>query len=332
MCPEIVNSKKHRVSFQYASIIKIEAFGRRIMDYYSKIQKAIDYIEDNLKEKITIEDLAKISIFSVFHFHRIFHAVVGEPVMEYIRKRRLSNAAQELLDPGKRITDIAYDYFFNSHDTFTRAFRRLYNISPGEYRKNKVQINLYERKDLMMQREICGLQGEYIMEPKIVLKDDFMVIGMETFVSKEEYINVLNNDIVNREADKVAEKFFWELKQNVHQTVNPNNEICYNYDCDGGYMNMVCVEVSNIDNIPEGMVGKVIPRNRYVVFSHDFNLTPDMITVKQLDENITKYAFGTWFPNSVYEPTDSYSFELYDVSRVKEGVTRVDLYIPVKPI
>lgn len=300
------------------------------MDYYSKIQKSIDYIEDNLKEKITIEDLARISFFSVFHFHRIFHAVVGDPVMEYIRKRRLSNAAQDLLEPSKRITDIAYDYFFNSHDTFTRAFKRLYSISPGEYRKNKVQIILHEKKDLSIQQKIDELQGGYIMNPKIVLKEDFMVIGMETFISKEEYLNVVNNDIVNREADKVAEKFFWDLKQNVSHQVNPNNEICYNYDCEGGYMNMVCVEVSDLDNIPEGMVGKVIPRNKYVVFSHEFNLTPDKITVKQLDDNITKYAFGTWFPNSAYEPTDSYSFELYDISCVKEGITRVDLYIPVK--
>ena len=300
------------------------------MDYYSKIQNAIDYIEDHLKEKISIEDLAKVSFFSVFHFHRIFHGVVGEPVMEYIRKRRISSAAQDILDSNKRITDIAYDYFFNSPDTFTRAFKRIYSMSPGEYRKNKVQIVLHEKKDLNIQQKISELKGGCIMEPKIVLKDDFMIIGMETFISREEYLNVLNNDIVDREADKTAEKFFCSLKQNVPHQVNQNNEICYNYDCEGGYMNMVCVEVSNLDNIPAGMVGKSVPRNRYAVFSHKFNLTPDKITVKLLEDNITEYAFGTWFPNSSYEPTDSYSFELYDISRVNDNITRVDFYIPVK--
>lgn len=54
------------------------------MDYFHRIQKVLDYIEEKLKEKITIEELAGISFFSRFHFHRIFHAVVGDPVMEYI--------------------------------------------------------------------------------------------------------------------------------------------------------------------------------------------------------------------------------------------------------
>lgn len=104
-------------------------------DYYNKMQKALDYIEEHIKEDISLEELSDITFYSTHHFHRIFQSIVGIPVADYIRKRKLSVAAQEIIETDKNIVNIALDYGFNSHETFSRAFKRIFDITPNAYRK-----------------------------------------------------------------------------------------------------------------------------------------------------------------------------------------------------
>ncbi|WP_105617295.1 AraC family transcriptional regulator [Vallitalea okinawensis] len=104
-------------------------------DYYNKVQKALDYIEKHIKEDITLEELSALCFYSAHHFHRVFQSIVGIPVTDYVRKRKLSVAAGEIIDSNKNIVDIALDYGFNSHETFSRAFKRIFDITPNAYRK-----------------------------------------------------------------------------------------------------------------------------------------------------------------------------------------------------
>jgi AraC family transcriptional regulator len=298
------------------------------MDYFERVQKVIDYIETNLKEKISLEDLAKISYFSKFHFHRVFLAVVGDPVMEYIRKRRLSEAVLELQNSEKRITDIAYDYIFNSSDTFSRAFKRQYGINPEEYRKYQPQVTLFEKQNIMDLRGAGDIHG--LCKPNIVLGKQFMIVGLETYISRNEFLELIENNVENREADQIAFNFFNNLKHKVSNQLNPDVEICYNYDCDDGYRSMVCVEVDSLESISEEMNKKIIVSNRYAVFSHSFMLTPEQITIKVLEDTIYKNAYARWFPYVNYEPSEPYTIELYNINQKSEGITKVEVYIPVR--
>lgn len=99
------------------------------------IKKAIAYIEEHLHEPITLEDIAWQSDFSKFHFHRIFQSYVGITITEYIRMRRLTNASVALLHTNERILDIALYYQFESQESFTRAFKKVYKLPPGQYRR-----------------------------------------------------------------------------------------------------------------------------------------------------------------------------------------------------
>jgi AraC family transcriptional regulator len=103
------------------------------MNYRACIQESLDYIEDHLKDDLTAETLARIAGFSPYHYYRVFQAYVGKPVMEYIRCRRLAYAVVELAQ-GRRILDIALDYGFETHNGFSKAFRKLYGCSPETYR------------------------------------------------------------------------------------------------------------------------------------------------------------------------------------------------------
>lgn len=108
----------------------------------------VAYIEDHLTAPLTLADLAQRAAFSPYHYHRLFLAVVGESVMDYIRQRRLTRAAFDLVDqPGRRVLDIAIEYQFNSQEVFTRAFRKAYGVSPGEYRRRRTFLPLLNRAD-----------------------------------------------------------------------------------------------------------------------------------------------------------------------------------------
>jgi len=118
------------------------------MEHSKVIQQSIDYIEENLKEKISLEDLARRSYLSKYYFHRVFHQLVGETVMEYIRKRRLTEAAEELTESNSKIVDIALKYQFSSQEAFSRAFKRMFKVSPREFRKAQVKVLLYSKRQV----------------------------------------------------------------------------------------------------------------------------------------------------------------------------------------
>lgn len=122
------------------------------MNHAAQIWETIAYIEAHLTSPLSLADLAHRAAFSPYHFHRIFLAVVGEPVMDYIRQRRLTMAASDLVhSPDRRILDIAVEYQFNSQEVFTRAFQKAYGVSPGSYRKRKTFQPLRNRADSDLQ-------------------------------------------------------------------------------------------------------------------------------------------------------------------------------------
>ena len=105
------------------------------MEYTKEIKKAMNYIENNLKKEIRTEDIADSAGFSKYHFQRVFKRETGLNLYEYIQKRRLAEASSLLLNSNIRILDIAVYLCFESQEAFTRAFKKVYGLPPGQYRK-----------------------------------------------------------------------------------------------------------------------------------------------------------------------------------------------------
>jgi AraC family transcriptional regulator len=103
------------------------------------------YIEAHLGDPITMAALARVAHYSQWHAARLFKEVTGKPPFEYIRLRRLSAAAETLREaPGKvRVVDVAFDFVFDSHEGFTRAFARQFSLPPAHYRKNGAPVELF---------------------------------------------------------------------------------------------------------------------------------------------------------------------------------------------
>ena len=104
------------------------------MNWISSLQKAIDYVEEHITEKIDYEKVAKEACSSAFHFQRIFGIMCGITLGDYIRMRRLTLAAQEIMNTDKKIIDIALDYGYDNPESFTRAFSKFHGVTPTEVR------------------------------------------------------------------------------------------------------------------------------------------------------------------------------------------------------
>ena len=91
------------------------------MDDYPRLSRSIDFIEENLTQDFTLEDVSKAAYSSLSHFHRIFAFMAGHTMKAYIRKRRLSAAGHELICTDRNVLDIALKYRYQTHETFTRA-------------------------------------------------------------------------------------------------------------------------------------------------------------------------------------------------------------------
>lgn len=118
------------------------------MNYYERIQKSIDYIESNINNLVDINDAAKEAFMSPSNYYRMFFALVGHSVKEYIRLRRISLAASDLINSENTIIDIAVKYGFDSRDSFTRAFKRITGFMPSEYRRQQRKF-IYEGVNIL---------------------------------------------------------------------------------------------------------------------------------------------------------------------------------------
>ncbi|MGN0537688.1 MAG: effector binding domain-containing protein [Acutalibacteraceae bacterium] len=148
------------------------------MEWITGIQKAIDYAESHLTEKIDYETVAKEAYSSVFHFQRVFSILCGFTFGDYIRMRRLSLAASDLIHTDKKVIDIAMKYGYDSPESFTRAFTRFHEITPTEARHGG-SVKSFSRLSVKL-----ILTGGYMMDYRIEKPGAFKVICKRKKVNK----------------------------------------------------------------------------------------------------------------------------------------------------
>jgi len=118
------------------------------MQAWQAIQRVVDVLET---DDLTIEELAGVACLSPFYFQRLFARLVGRPVGEYAKLRKLARASELLPDTNMRILDIALQFGFSDHANFTRAFRNAYGLTPEEYRLHPIHLNHCIKADVSVQ-------------------------------------------------------------------------------------------------------------------------------------------------------------------------------------
>ena len=294
------------------------------MNYRKDIEKCINFIEDNIKENITIEEIANQSGYSLYHFCRVFSLCRGMSVMEYIRKRRLSLAAAELLK-GRKVIDVALDYRFETPSGFTRAFRKEFGYSPTQY---MARMAVYA--DIKTISEIGG----YIMNYAIIKKPAFKVAGygIKTNITGVTYTKDIASFWSNYNGENLENKMYKVLNPPKHGEVG----LCVPLSEDGTAIYLLGLIVDDFSNVEENMITVEVPEAEYAVFTtHPIDTTHDK-EQKEFAKVIAdtwKYIFEEWFNDSIYAYDETkLDFEFYDERCHYRQDTVMDIYVPIKKV
>lgn len=162
------------------------------MNYYENLNEIINKIEENLTNKISYTELAKIIGTSSYTLQRIFTFLTGITLTEYIRKRRLSNAAEELLSTNIKIIDLALKYQYDSPISFSNAFKKMHGISPQKLRKNNASIKIFPKIEFKPTIETLDE-----LEYRVINLNKQKLYGITTGIIKENNSNAIK-DLFNK--------------------------------------------------------------------------------------------------------------------------------------
>ena len=221
------------------------------------VVKALWFIEANAGEAVTLEDVAQASGMSRFHLSRTFAAVVGQPVVAYLRSRRLTEAARRLADGAPDILVVALDAGYGSHEAFTRAFREQFGLTPDDVRSRRSLANLAIVEAIRMPDQPASLRAP----------DRFVKSGSMLFAGLRKYF---------RFEDRGGIPMVWHAfgaYQERIPSVIPGAAfgLCLgpadaNDDC--GFDYAPAVQVSSLDALPEGLSGIRVEGREWAVFHH----------------------------------------------------------------
>ncbi|MEG6614472.1 AraC family transcriptional regulator [Pseudoclostridium thermosuccinogenes] len=253
------------------------------MDWVERTNRAIDYIEENLTGDIDYSEAAKAACCSTYHFSRLFAAVTGVTLSEYIRRRRLSLAAFDLQNSNEKVIDIALKYGYDSPDSFARAFQNMHGVKPSEAREKGVQLKVFPRMSFQI-----IIKGDMEMEYRLEELDfELRIVGKRKTVNTkkafEEIPALWNGSIKDGFMQKLIDMAWENPKCKLESLLGICGKEAAIMDEEFDYF--MGVRYDGV--VPEGMEVLIIPSGLWAVF-------PNVI-------DAWKRLYSEWLPTSGYE-------------------------------
>ncbi|NMM62289.1 AraC family transcriptional regulator [Clostridium sp. P21] len=143
------------------------------MEWIERLNNAVNYIEENIKETIDLEEVSKIACCSTYHFQRMFAYIADIPLSEYIRRRRMSLAAVDLQSGNEKVIDISLKYGYDSPTAFNRAFKSVHRITPSQAREEGTILKAFPPISFKI-----TIKGDSEMNYRIEKKEEFRIVGV----------------------------------------------------------------------------------------------------------------------------------------------------------
>ena len=269
------------------------------MDWIENLQNAIDYIEENITEKIDYEEVAKRAYSSTFHFQRVFGITCGFTLGEYIRRRKLTLAGNDLLSKKMKVIDVAFKYGYETPESFSRAFYKFHGIMPSQV-KNGSSLKSFSRLSVKL-----NLIGGTEMNYKIEEKPEITLVGYKKRFTGVPY---------GEERVKQEESFLTSTRAKQWLLIGASSDYSTDYMVvtnidDDGYDFYVAYELDEwtrkelfnpkmtgvdfMDKMDFEII--VIPKQTYVVFETEKKKRP----IADYTE-IRKKIIAEWLPSTNY--------------------------------
>jgi AraC family transcriptional regulator len=283
------------------------------MEWLKKLSNAIDYIENNLDGEISYEEAAKIACCSTYYFQRMFSYVVGISLSDYIRRRRMTQAAFELQSTEAKVLEVALKYGYTSPTSFNRAFQNVHGITPAIAKSQGIVLNAYPPIKLSV-KVTGGSAMPYVIETKEAMR----IVGIRIPLTEDM-----------EENQKLAPTF-WDAVLKSNQFL----EICKlsNKDPHGilgitDYHNpneiYYYIATATDKPVPEGMFGYEIPAATWVIFQCNGRF-------KESVQTIFKRFLTEWLPFSGYTYAELPDIEVYPISNENLQSGHSEVWIAVK--
>jgi AraC family transcriptional regulator len=182
------------------------------MNYYtSLINNILEYIEENIHEKLSLNDIGVHFGISKYHFNRMFRTVSGITLKQYISARKLTESVKYIYKNDASIMDAAMEFGFEYPEVFSRAFKKQFGVSPSKFSTKNIEYKMVDRIHLV-DRNIINVKGKLSLKGRIEHLDDTMLQGIsldvdssspdfqprlkaagEKFITQVSVLNGLNN-------------------------------------------------------------------------------------------------------------------------------------------
>lgn len=283
------------------------------MEWMEAIREAVDYMEAHIMEEITVNDVAKHVSISPFYFHKGFSMLCGYTLMEYIRNRRLSLAAGELIASDISVIELSMKYGYDSPDSFAKAFSRFHGIAPSAVRREKAMVKTFAPLKLTI-----SLKGGYMLDYRITEKESFTILGMSRVFPYEN----AKRDIPT----------FWEEYYAEGNGKYACGMFGVNIDPQMGnetFEYLIADVYNPAADIPQGFEVRTIPAFTWAVF-------PCRGPVSSTMQDVNIKLFSEWLPaQKEYEYAAGYCVEMYNAPNEYPKGTEdenyyAEIWIPVK--
>ncbi|MBD5543586.1 MAG: AraC family transcriptional regulator [Lachnospiraceae bacterium] len=282
------------------------------MDWIKIIGDAMEYIEENITENLTVSRIADGVDISAFYFQKGFSMLCGYTVGEYIRMRRLSLAGSELLSSDIKVIDLAMKYGYDSPDSFTKAFVRFHGSTPTDVRTNGALLKSFAPLHIKL-----SLDGGTVMEYRIEKKPAFKVMGVSKMFSYES---------ANADIPKYWDEVYVQAKV---KPVRGKYGVCFDEEMAGNQFRYMIAD----DYQPEVTAKKQL--EEYEIPAHTWAVFPCKGAMPLPLQEVNKRIFSEWLPASQYEIAEGYNIEHYsNPADFKGGMQDpkyyAEVWIPVK--
>lgn len=265
------------------------------MEWIERLNKAINYIEENITKEIEYEQVAKIACCSTYHFQRMFAYMADVPLSEYIRRRRMSLAAVELQNDDKKIIDVALKYGYSSPTAFNRAFKSIHGVAPSVIKKGEI-TTLKAFPPISFKISIKGAEE---MNYRIEKKEAFRIVGVSSPLHTELEKNF---EIVPQMWQKVA--LDGTLQKLISMMDSQPQGVLGISICNNSEEWKYCISVSSTKSIDNTLEEYTVPAFTWAIFSGE-GQCPQAI------QELEKRIITEWLPTSGYEYDNGPDIELY---------------------